>query len=219
MLLPDLEEALRYLGAENAPEDLRRQTMEAGADLAAAVQPRYTYRAFSLSFETEGIRLREADLLLPGRDAALMLAQCSRAVLLACTLGTQFDRRLLALQARDMAKAALTDACGSALVEQGCGQAEREIAARFPEAYLTDRFSPGYGDLPLSLQPEISRALDLERRLGIHVSENFWMNPVKSVTAVIGLSDRPQMARIRGCGHCALRETCTLRKGGHSCAK
>ena len=38
MLLPDLEEALRYLGAENAPEDLRRQTMEAGADLAAAVK-------------------------------------------------------------------------------------------------------------------------------------------------------------------------------------
>lgn len=217
MLLPDLEEALRYLGAENAPEDLRRQTMEAGADLAAAVQPRYTYRAFSLSFETEGIRLREADLLLPGRDAALMLAQCGRAVLLACTLGTQFDRRLLALQARDMAKAALTDACGSALVEQGCGQAEREIAARFPEAYLTDRFSPGYGDLPLSLQKDVCALLDAPRRLGVQVTDSFLLNPSKTVTAVVGLSERPQPARVRGCGFCNLRENCQYRKEGKTC--
>ena len=39
----------------------------------------------------------------------------------------------------------------------------------------------------------------------------------KSVTAVIGLSDRPQMARVRGCSYCSMRETCALRKGGHHC--
>ncbi len=219
MLLPDPEEALRYLGAEGAPEELRRQAEEIGAELAAQVQPRYTYRLCTLSFEAEGIRLLEPDLLLPGHDAAVMLAQCRRAVLLACTLGARFDSRLLALQARDMARAALLDACGSALVEQGCDQAEREIAARFPDQFLTDRFSPGYGDLPLTLQPGICRALDTERRLGVHVSRHLLMNPVKSVTAVIGLSDRPQMARIRGCAHCRLQETCTLRKGGNSCGK
>ena len=124
---------------------------------------------------------------------------------------------LRAEQARDMAKAVLLDACGSAWVEAGCDQAEREIAARFPGQYLTDRFSPGYGDLPLSLQPAICGMLDLGRRLGVHVSERFLMNPSKSVTALIGISDRPQMARIRGCAYCAMRETCTLRKGGTHC--
>ena len=87
-----------------------------------------------------------------------------------------------------------------------------------PDSFLTDRFSPGYGDLPLSLQPEICSALDAARRLGLHVTEHFLLNPSKSVTAVIGLSDRPQMARIRGCGHCAMYETCALRKGGKRCA-
>ena len=116
-----------------------------------------------------------------------------------------------------MARAVILDACGSALVEQGCDEAERDIAARFPGLYLTDRFSPGYGDLPLSLQPAICGLLDAERRVGIHVASSFLMNPSKSVTAVIGLSDKPQMARIRGCAWCAMWDTCTLRKGGKSC--
>ena len=59
--------------------------------------------------------------------------------------------------------------------------------------------------------------LDTARRVGIHVTPSFLMNPSKSVTAVIGLSDKPQMARIRGCAWCVMRNTCTLRKGGKSC--
>ena len=52
---------------------------------------------------------------------------------------------------------------------------------------------------------------------GLAVTESLLLNPVKSVTAVIGLSDRPQMARIRGCAYCQMRERCTLRKGGKHC--
>ena len=104
-------------------------------------------------------------------------------------------------------------------MEQGCGQAEREIAARFPEAYLTDRFSPGYGDLPLDLQPALCAALDAQRRLGLTVTDSLLLNPVKSVTAVIGLSPTPQPARIRGCGYCNFRENCQFRKEGTTCGR
>ena len=146
-----------------------------------------------------------------------MLAGCDRAVLLACTLGARFDAKLLAIQARDMAKAVIYDALGSAFVEAGCDQAERDIAARFPDLFLTDRFSPGYGDLPLDIQPALCAALDTGRRLGVTVTPSLLMNPVKSVTAVIGLSDAPQPARVRGCGACNLRETCQFRKEGKTC--
>ena len=60
-------------------------------------------------------------------------------------------------------------------------------------------------------------ALDCGRRLGLQVTKSLLMTPVKSVTAIVGLADRPQMARIRGCGYCAMRERCQLRKGGKSC--
>ena len=217
-MLPDIDEALRYLGAgTHPPEELRQQAASVAEELADQVQPRYTYKLFPLVREEAGFRLGGTDLLLSGQTAQRMLAQCAQAVLLACTLGTKFDAMVRSAQARNMARAVILDACGSALVEQGCNKAEHDIAARFPELYLTDRFSPGYGDLSLSLQPTICGLLDAERRVGIHVTPSFLMNPSKSVTAVIGLSDKPQMARIRGCAWCVMRNTCTLRKGGKSC--
>ena len=215
----DIMEALRYLGAGSSPPEVLRRDMEQIADqLTAAVRPRYAYRVFSTVHEERGVLLREAGILLTGRSAARMLAQCDQAVLLICTLGAGFETMLRAEQARDMARAVMLYACGSAWVESGCNAAEEELAARFPGRYLTDRFSPGYGDLPLALQPAICAALDAGRREGVQVTDSFLMNPSKSVTAVIGLSDRPQQARIRGCAYCSMRETCTLRKGGKSCA-
>ena len=217
-MLPDIDEALRYLGAgAHPPEELRQQAAAVAEELAAQVQPRCTYKLFPLEQEESGFRLGGTDLVLSGQTAQRMLAQCDQAVLLACTLGTKFDAMVRSAQARNMARAVILDACGSALVEKGCDKAERDIAARFPGLYLTDRFSPGYGDLPLSLQPAICALLDTARRVGIHVTPSFLMNPSKSVTAVIGLSDRPQMACIRGCAWCVMRNTCTLRKGGKSC--
>ena len=92
---------------------------------------------------------------------------------------------------------------------------------RSPPAALhrTDRFSPGYGDLPLDLQPALCAALDAQRRLGLTVTDSLLLNPVKSVTAVIGLSPTPQPARIRGCGYCNFRENCQFRKEGTTCGR
>ena len=211
-------ETLRYLGARgDVPESLRREASDTARSLQRALSPRYVYRLFPLCPDGDGFRLDGAGLSLYGNSARVMLADCDEAVLLLCTLGAGFDSRLRALQARDMSKAVILDACGSAFVEQGCDTAERELSARFPGRFLTDRFSPGYGDVPLSLQRDICALLDAARRLGVCVTDSMTLNPAKSVTAIVGLSDRPQRARIRGCAYCAMRQTCTLRKSGANC--
>jgi hypothetical protein len=215
----NVDEALRYLGAgTGAPESLRREAEEVAKQLTVALRPRYTYRVFPLEWIEDAFTLVGSGVTLTGRSAKTMLAQCHQAALLACTLGSQFDTMLRTEQARDMGRAVILDACGGAWVEAGCDEAEQELQSKLPGCYLTDRFSPGYGDLPLSLQPAILKALDAQRRVGIHLSESLLMNPVKSVTAVIGISDKPQQARIRGCAYCSMRENCTLRKGGKRCA-
>ena len=210
-------EAIRYLGAGAGDEDLRRQAAAVAAELTAALKPRYVYRVFDLEREEKTIRLAGTGVRLTGAAASTMLAQCRRAALLACTLGPGFDAMLRREQARDMGRAVMLDACGSAWVESGCDAAEEELRARLPGWFLTDRFSPGYGDLPLDVQPALCATLDCGRRLGLQVTKSLLMTPVKSVTAIVGLADRPQMARIRGCGYCAMRERCQLRKGGKSC--
>ena len=213
----DLREPLRYLGVRGEPDPALLALLSAAADkLTRTVEPRWVWRAYPL-IHGELPVLEGAGLTLPGALAARMLAECSQAVLLACTLGARFDLTLNAAQVRDMARAVILDAVGSALVERGCDEAEAELSARFPGRYLTDRFSPGYGDLPLDLQGDICAVLDASRRLGLTVTESLLLNPVKSVTAVIGVSDRPQMARVRGCDYCQMRERCPLRKGGKHC--
>ena len=74
-----------------------------------------------------------------------------------------------------------------------------------------------FGDLPLDVQSPLLALTDATRRLGVTLSESNLMNPLKSVTAVIGLSDTPQRARIRGCDFCAMRTRCNLRKAGKTC--
>lgn len=215
----NIDEALRYLGAgTHAPDTLRQEMTHVAQQLMQTLRPRYAYRVYPIGHDANAVHLLGANVTLTGGTALRMLAQCDQAALLACTLGAQFDTLLRTQQARDMSRAVMLDACGSAWVEAGCDAAEQEIKTRFPRRYLTDRFSPGYGDLPLMLQPGICAALDAQRRLGVTVTESLLLNPAKTVTAVIGLADTPQAARIRGCAYCALQQTCALRKGGTHCA-
>ena len=211
-------ETLRYLGVRGpAPESLRREASDTASELQRALRPRYVYALFALRPDENSFRLGEAGVILRGNSVRTMLQECDEAVLLLCTLGAGFDNRLRAAQARNMSRAVILDACGSAFVESGCDAAERELSECFPGRFLTDRFSPGYGDVSLSLQRDICGLLNASRRLGVCVTDSMTLNPAKSVTAIIGLSDRPQRARIRGCAFCAMRETCELRKSGAKC--
>ena len=213
----DRAEALRYLAIARPDAGSLEAIEPVAAALEQALTPRFTFAAFPVRHTPEGEALEGSGLVLPGEMAKTMLRDCTDAVLLLCTLGAGFEARLRAASARDMAQAAMLDACGSAYVEAGCFDAEKAIAARFPGKYLTDRFSPGYGDLPLKLQPKLCAALDSQRRLGVTVTESLLMVPMKTVSAVIGLADTPQPARVRGCQFCARRETCNFRKHGQTC--
>ena len=135
---PNIDEILRYLRVRGeAPEKLRAQVEAAAEELAETLRPQFVYRVFSLERGDGGINLQGGGVTLTGGLASKMLRSCDRAVLLCCTLGMEFERRLRALERRDMGKTVILDACGSAWVESGCDAAEREIADRFSGRFLT----------------------------------------------------------------------------------
>lgn len=212
-----VDDAIRYMGAGKGNDEIRHMTEEIAAELEKTIRPKHTWRAFRTERREDGVFLVEAGETLIGKLAKNMLAECESAVLLVCTLGAEFDAMRRAWEARDMARAVVLDACGSAWVEAGCDAAEEEIAGRFPDLYRTDRFSAGYGDLPLEAQDWVLQALDAPRRLGVTANASHLLTPDKSVTAVIGLSDKPQGAKIRGCAYCMLREGCAYRERGTHC--
>ena len=208
-----LREVLHFLGWRGTPVDapLLAQIRDL-CDLAVReVRPRKAERRFPLAPDGS---LAGTSMTPKGNDVRAMLAPCREAVLLAATLGAESERLLLRMQAKDAAQALLLDAVLSAAIEAVLDAREealrRELAAQ--GRYLTDRFSPGYGDMPLAQTREICEVLGAQRAIGLTVSAGGVMIPRKSVTAILGISDVPVARRPAGCEGCAARETCALRR-------
>ena len=208
-----LREVLHFLGWRGTPVDapLLAQIRDL-CDLAVReVRPRKAERRFPLAPDGS---LAGTSMTPKGNDVRAMLAPCREAVLLAATLGAESERLLLRMQAKDAAQALLLDAVLSAAIEAVLDAREealrRELAAQ--GRYLTDRFSPGYGDMPLAQMREICEVLGAQRAIGLTVSAGGVMIPRKSVTAILGISDVPVARRPAGCEGCAARETCALRR-------
>ena len=133
---------------------------------------------------------------------------------------TGVDAQIRRAGVGDIAAGVASDALGSALAEQAADAAEAELRqwAAKEGKYLTGRFSPGYGDWDIAVQPLVANALDTVRRAGLCVTDTNLMTPRKSVTAILGVSGHPVKGKLAGCGHCVLRTRCEYRKRGKTCA-
>ena len=218
----DKNEALRYLGCRGGQTDgiIDRQLDQTVKLLEDIAVPAYTYRVFKLERSSRGIELNGTSLILTGDSAAAFLRECHSCIMMAVTIGRKVDTELHRRQITNMAEAVILDSCASSAVESICNQLQMDLKTEYAGRglFLTDRFSPGYGDLPLELQPEICRALNAEKTIGLSITGGMLMMPTKSVTAFIGISDRPQQVIQSGCGHCRMNRSCNYRKAGATCA-
>lgn len=210
------KEALVYLGykggviSDGTMEDILRCEKL----LLNTARPRVVWRQFALLPDGS---LSGTEFCPEGNDVRTLLRDCRQVILLAATLGAEVEALLRRTQIQNLADAVILDACASAAIENVCDNLCEDIGKAVAPLHLTDRFSPGYGDLPFSQQPDFCRILDLPRRIGVTLSSSGLMIPQKSVTALMGVADRPQKMRFRGCAHCNMFETCTYRKDGQTC--
>ena len=112
------------------------------------------------------------------------LKDSREAFVFAVTLGMGVDRLLTKLSKTSTAEYFITDALASAMAEALMDEAERRVKG---EILTRPRFSPGFGDFTIEIQPRILSLLNAQKLLGITVNDSFLMSPVKSVTAVMGI--------------------------------
>ena len=210
-------EVLRYLGRKNqeVPEGLSGMIDECIALMHDTAAPRHISREFKVSPGAGCIALDGTGILLPGKDIARHLRGCDRAVLMAATLGAQTDALIQKWGRADLTRALVLDACATRLTEEYCDEIEREIRAQATAFgfMAARRFSPGYGDLPLDIQPRILDVLNACRQIGLTCTESLILLPRKSVTAIIGLGEKLSLPP-GGCAGCAMNHTCDFRKDG-----
>lgn len=114
------------------------------------------------------------------------LQGCKSAYVFAATVGADIDRQIKRFSVTCDVRTMMFSCIASSGVECWCDYVNDALAAR---ESLRPRFSPGYGGVPLSLQEDIFRFLDVTKKIGVCLTDKYMMVPVKSVTAIIGIRE------------------------------
>jgi len=175
-------EIARYmrLGRAKPTGALEERVDELLAKAQSVIRPARTWRRAGMDelgrhFDIEG-------------SIAKHLEGCHAAYLVCGTIGAPFD----AFQRRESvasgANALIAQAIGAAMIEEWMDETCAEIARGLePGERLISRYSPGYGDFPLSAQRTLLALLDAPRTVGVSLTDSLLMVPSKSVSAIIGV--------------------------------
>lgn len=128
------------------------------------------------------------------------LRNCETAYVFAATTGAALHRLIGRNIIISPIRGMVTDSIGSAAIEAFCDYINKNVG---DVDYLRPRFSPGYGDLSLECQQTILDYLGAKKHIGLALTDGGMLTPVKSVTAIIGLSKEKNKCKSKkGCMVC-----------------
>lgn len=108
-----------------------------------------------------------------------------------CTAGKEISRRIAAVKNYDMLLAYIYDAIGSEIVERAADilQEEMQNEAISRRMNITNRYSPGYCQWSVAEQHKLFSFFPYNF-CGISLTSSALMNPVKSVSGIIGMGSK-----------------------------
>ena len=214
-VVPSLDELARYLHLEDTEHPAYIYMQERLAELSEskleAVGGYYLGRIELLDLAA-GTLVIDGVIFAVGRQVCGYLKEAEEGALFLCTAGALFSDEAHALNASgDFMEAYIIDAIGSLAVETAMDCIQQRLAEEQGERGLkiTNRYSPGYCNWPLSDQKPLF-ALIGENPTGIELSPSCLMHPIKSVSGVIGIGKNARR-RAYGCAVCK-NTTCIYRK-------
>ena len=183
-------EVWRYAGYKGTPGPEESRLLSMLEQVKEETEP---ILAYQVCYRRMDITWQGEKPILPfeqsSKDLAKCLQGCDQVVMFAATIGMGIDRLIRRNQHGEITKALLMQALGAERIEALCDTFCEEMAELLAKEgrYITPRYSPGYGDLPLEIQKDLVVILDCYRKAGISLSESLLMTPSKSVTAVFGV--------------------------------
>ena len=210
------KEIFRYLGIQNREPDIQTQDLVESVihELESSIQLREFHQTFPLKVVMDEEHTIDLSCFKThSRSLEKNLLGCSEVIVMAATIGSKVDMLLRRYSATSASRGVVMQASAAELIESWCDYVNDRLKeeAAGKGLYLRPRFSPGYGDFPLQCQKDIFQALQVEKRVGIALTDSLLMLPSKSVTAVIG-AGRENLSCVReGCEVCTKRN-CLYRR-------
>ncbi|MGO4971091.1 vitamin B12 dependent-methionine synthase activation domain-containing protein [[Clostridium] aminophilum] len=185
----NLHEVYRFLGDRTIRpgDELDERIRRCIGKMQQSAAPRSIHRRFPVRTKSPDL-VFIADLTIRSKNLYKNLKGCDEVILFAATVGVGIDRLIRRSEVTSILDAAIYQAAGAAMIEAYADAEVRNLADEAQKTGYTfrPRYSPGYGDLPLSLQRDFSRLLDMEKWCGITLTDTLLMVPSKSITAFIG---------------------------------
>ena len=218
----DREEVLRYL--EYKGQDIDNNLIEIIEECRNItkdrINPRYTFRVYSIKQKYKGIiELEGTNLILESNDLYEVLKDCNECILMAATLGIDIEKDIKKYSCTELTKGIIIDSCATTAIEEVCDIVQNEIENNILKngQYLTFRYSPGYGDLSIEKNTEILTILNGQKEIGLTITNSGIMIPRKSVIAIIGITDKKVEQDKTSCSTCKNKSKCKFKKGVNSC--
>ncbi len=148
-----------------------------------------------------------------GKVIANYLNETSQVAVFVATAGVEYDNYLHKIKAcGDIYMEFLADAVGSEIAEAAMRFVSRQVEkfATDKGLFITLSYSPGYCNWNVSEQSQLFLLLPT-KPCGITLNDSCLMHPVKSVSGIIGLSNKPDIKVPYSCDICGL-QTCYKRK-------
>ena len=179
----ELAESEKYDDMETYLSTLEEKYEKSLEEYKKAALFKAVYRKTAVSFFGEkGIRFDFGEI--ESADLRRNLNGCKSAFVFAATSGSAVDRLIMRQTKISSGYAMVTDCIASSGIEVFCDMLNEEMREG---RVLKPRYSPGYGDVSLCCQSEILSFLDAYRKIGLTLTETYFMTPVKSVTAIVGI--------------------------------
>lgn len=222
------EEIYPFLGMDSGksiPSDIAELIGYSLEQIRLKAGPLCLYKTFPVrDVNPDRISLTGSELTIEAEKTAAHFQTAARVSLLAVTIGSAVDALIKEQPPEASARLLILDGTASAAVENITEQLDAIIVREIRRQgfYPTARFSPGYGDWPLSGQKPFLESIQAAR-IGLSATPHFLLQPVKSVTAIIGWSRIPVERNYRAperilpckgvmsCGLCPLAGQCIHR--------
>ena len=204
----DIDEIKRYINYEGKLDEITKSTVNKAVKLVEeTVRPKYVLNYFPIKIEDSKIEVEKTIISWESNSLAKHLENCHSVVLLLVTLGSDLDQLIKRLEITDISLAFVVNAVAGEYLEKYIDYIQdNEINST---GYLTSRFSIGYGDLDIEYQDDFVKVLEGAKRIGINVLPSHLMVPSKSVSAIIGLSDKPVNNDLSKCPNCLTNGKCS----------
>lgn len=188
----DLSLVKKYLNYHNTDNIFDDYILQVYEEVAQVAKPKKLCVLSEISRDNGFYRLDKLGITLKSQSVNDLFVDCSQIATLVVTLGLEIDKKIGYYAKTDMTRSLVFDAVSSVYVEKVLDEFEESVVAKIPNMFKTMRFSPGYGDLDISLQKQLIEMVGADKFIGINVNDNYLMTPLKSITAFVGFSNKKQ---------------------------